>query len=37
MGIFKGLIDYREMIIELVKRDIRGRYKKSILGFFGCF
>ena len=33
MGIFKGLFDYREMIIELVKRDIRGRYKKSILGF----
>jgi len=37
MGIFKELYDYREMIYMLVRREIRGRYKGSVLGFFWTF
>ena len=33
----KELYDYREMIISLVKRDLRGRYKGSVLGFLWTF
>lgn len=32
--IFKELYLYREMIFSLVRRDLAGRYKKSVLGFF---
>ena len=28
---------YREMIFSLVRRDLKGRYKGSILGFFWTF
>lgn len=31
------LFAYREMIFNLVKKDLRGRYKGSILGFFWTF
>lgn len=37
MGIFKELYDYREMIYMMVRREIRGRYKGSVLGFFWTF
>lgn len=37
MKLFKELYDYREMIYMLVRRDLRGRYKGSILGFFWTF
>lgn len=33
----KELWDYREMVFNLVKRDLRGRYKGSVLGFFWMF
>ena len=36
-NIFKQIFDYREMIWSLVKRDLRGRYKGSVLGFFWTF
>lgn len=34
---FKELFDYREMIISLVRKDLRGRYKNSVLGFLWTF
>lgn len=37
MNLMKELYDYREMIYMLVRREIRGRYKGSILGFFWTF
>lgn len=33
MNIFKELYEYREMIVGLVRRELRGRYKASVLGF----
>ena len=33
----KELYDYREMIFSLVRRDLKGRYKGSVLGFFWTF
>lgn len=33
----KEIYDYREMIISLVKRDLKGRYKGSALGFLWTF
>lgn len=33
----KEIYDYREMIISLVRRDLRGRYKASALGFLWTF
>lgn len=33
----KELFAYREMIYMLVKRELRGRYKGSVLGFFWTF
>lgn len=33
----KELYDYREMILSLVKRDLRGRYKGTALGFLWNF
>lgn len=30
----KEIYDYREMIFSLVRRDLIGKYKKSVLGFF---
>lgn len=34
---FKELYDYREMILSLVRKDLRGRYKSSVLGFLWTF
>lgn len=37
MNIIIELYKYREMIVSLVKRDLIGRYKGSVLGFFWTF
>lgn len=37
MRLMKELWEYREMIISLVKRDLKSRYKGSVLGFFWMF
>lgn len=34
---FREIYEYRTMIVELVHRDLRGRYKGSVLGFFWTF
>ena len=33
----RELLGYREMIKSLVRRDLRGRYKSSVLGFLWTF
>lgn len=35
--IFKEIYNYRQMIISLVRKDLRGRYKGSVLGFMWTF
>lgn len=37
MKLLHEICDYREMIYSLVKRDLRGRYKGSALGFMWTF
>lgn len=37
MSKFKEIYAYREMIISLVRRELRGRYKGSVLGFLWTF
>lgn len=37
MKTIKEIYAYREMIISLVKKDLRGRYKGSVLGFLWTF
>ncbi len=37
MNTLKELYNYREMIVSLVKKDLRGRYKGSVLGFLWTF
>ena len=37
MNIFKEIYAYREMIYSLVHRDLKGRYKGSVLGFAWTF
>lgn len=37
MSLVKELYAYREMIFSLVRRDLKGRYKGSVLGFFWTF
>lgn len=37
MKILKELYAYREMIVSLVRKDLRGRYKGSVLGFLWTF
>ncbi|MCR5719235.1 MAG: ABC transporter permease, partial [Lachnospiraceae bacterium] len=37
MQLIKELYNYREMIFSLIKRDLRGRYKGSALGFLWTF
>jgi len=37
MKILKEIYDYRQMIISLVRKDLRGRYKGSVLGFLWTF
>ena len=33
----KDIWDYRDMIYSLVKRELRGRYQKSVLGMLWTF
>ena len=35
--LLRELYEYREMIFSLVQRDLKGRYKGSVLGFFWTF
>jgi ABC-2 type transport system permease protein len=37
MNIVKEIYAYREMIFSLVRKDLRGRYKGSVLGFLWTF
>ena len=37
MHLINELYEYREMIFSLVRRDLKGRYKGSVLGFFWTF
>lgn len=37
MTTLKEIYDYRQMIFSLVKKDLRGRYKGSVLGFLWTF
>lgn len=37
MNRIKEIYEYREMIFSLVRRDLRGRYKGSVLGFLWTF
>ena len=37
MQIIKEIYAYREMIFSLVRRDLKGRYKGSVLGFMWTF
>lgn len=37
MKIIKEIYDYRQMIFSLVRKDLRGRYKGSVLGFLWTF
>jgi len=37
MSLYKELYDYREMIVSLVHRDLKGRYEGSVLGFAWTF
>ncbi|MCI6553150.1 MAG: ABC transporter permease [Lachnospiraceae bacterium] len=37
MKTIKEIIEYREMIFSLIRRDLRGRYKGSVLGFMWTF
>lgn len=37
IGKIKEIYDYREMIVSMIHRDLRGRYKASVLGFLWTF
>ncbi len=37
LGRIKEIYAYREMIVSLVRRDLKGRYKGSVLGFLWTF
>lgn len=37
MSSLKEIYDYRQMIFSLVRKDLRGRYKGSVLGFLWTF
>ncbi|MCL2276756.1 MAG: ABC transporter permease [Treponema sp.] len=37
LRLFKDIYAYREMILNLVKKDLRGRYKGSLFGFLWTF
>ncbi len=37
MKVLKEIYQYRQMIFSLVKKDLRGRYKGSVLGFLWTF
>jgi ABC-2 type transport system permease protein len=37
MGRIRELVEYREMTASLVRRELRGKYKGSILGFLDVY
>ncbi len=37
ISLFKNLYNYRQMIFSLIHRELRGRYKGSVLGFLWTF
>lgn len=37
MKLLRELYHYREMLFSLVRKDLRGRYKGSVLGFLWTF
>ena len=37
MNIFKNIYKYRELLKTTVEKDIRGRYKNSVLGVIWSF
>ena len=37
MNTLKELYEYREMIVSLIRRELRGKYKASVLGFLWTF
>ena len=37
LSTIKEIIAYRQMIVGLVRKDLRGRYKGSVLGFLWTF
>ena len=37
MNTLKEIWEYRTMIVNLVRRDLKGQYKGSVLGFFWTF
>ncbi|MCR5397844.1 MAG: ABC transporter permease [Lachnospiraceae bacterium] len=37
MKVFKEVYEYREMVFSLVRKELRGRYKGSVLGFLWTF
>jgi len=37
MSKLKEIYEYRQMIVSMVRRDLRGRYKGSVLGFMWTF
>ena len=37
LTLFKNLYNYRQMIFSLTHRELRGRYKGSVLGFWWTF
>ena len=37
MNVLKELYQYREMIFSLIRKDLRGKYKGSFLGFLWTF
>ena len=37
MNKIKELYQYRQMLVSLVQKDLRGRYKASVLGFLWTF
>ena len=37
MNVLRELYQYREMVFSLIRKDLRGRYKKSVLGILWTF
>lgn len=37
MKTVREILNYREMVYSLIRQDLRGRYKGSVLGFFWTF
>lgn len=37
MAHLKEIFEYRDMIVSLAHRELRGKYEKSVLGFLWSF